>query len=382
MVYFPFFSHKQNRGGKAALVLAANWHLEYRTLRCTARCFDRTYVLGTWDARPLGRSIACKAFYLLPSPSSAFSAEHVVLINHLCASLDIDCVLPSDAETTALISAHKDQIEATCYPVPKASDFDLLNNKRSFVELCRMLQVPIPPTCVLTSKDELEKLIDAGEFGLPIVIKPMNREGSIGVHILLEDADRQAISAVDYEPVMVQKYIEGDDLCAFYFCENGKIVTETIYYPGPHALKFIEHFGVREECSKIIKHFHYHGIVGFDLRTDSAGRIFFLECNPRFWRNMDMAMLAGMNPVEVGLRALASKDDVGNMLAGRSVPTAAGLLRVDPLSSIASRERRMLVAYYLVDLPMFLHKSHAKLSAWLVKLVTRLGARSTTAASC
>src|SRR6476620_2529165 len=51
----------------------------------------------------------------------------------------------------------------------------------------------------------------------------------------------------------------------------------------------------RRKFRKIIQATNYSGVIGFDLRQRDDGRFVFLECNPRFWYNMELTMLAGAN---------------------------------------------------------------------------------------
>jgi len=43
------------------------------------------------------------------------------------------------------------------------------------------------------------------------------------------------------------------------------------------------------------------GVYNFDMIAADDGSIYFLECNPRFFYSIDLAMLAGINFVALGL---------------------------------------------------------------------------------
>lgn len=333
------------RIGAAALILACSgWRLQYRTLRCAARCFDRIYVLGAPPARPLSRSVACKIFHLMPS---AFGADGVHLVNEICVLHKIDHILPSDAETTRFVAEFRGRFTAKCYPVPGAVTFDLLNNKHAFAGLCQRLGVPTPKNRLVSGRRELQKILADGTLTPPVVVKPLDMWGGYGVQVLGADNAARAVASIDYEPILVQQYIDGTDYCAFYVCRHGRVQAEAIYRFG--TTEYLRHDRIHNECLKIIRHLHYDGVIGFDVR-DNGKALFFLECNPRFWYNMDLVMLAGMNAVEIGFSQ--PEDKTARVPARAKMKPPSVRRRTKPATRLASSARPALLSYYLSDLPM------------------------------
>lgn len=339
------------RCGGAALVLAGGWRLQYRTLRCAARCFDRVYVLGTKEARTLAHSTACLGFRELEPDAPVFGEASIPLINALCSRWKIDCILPSDAETTLFLAQHRLALDAACFPVPDEATFTLLNNKHTFTDLCQSLGVPTPRTRLVADKQQLLDLLAAGQLAFPLVAKPLDMWGSFGVHVLESEAALPVAESIQYKPILVQEYIDGADLCAFYYCSGGEALAEVVYRPEADALHYLEHRGIREACTKIIRHVGYDGVIGFDVREGSKG-LAFLECNPRFWYNMDLTMLGGMNFIRIGLQPGRTTAPLEAGLAGRAITRPPHLLRKLPRSWNDVRQQSSLLRYYLADLPM------------------------------
>jgi predicted ATP-grasp superfamily ATP-dependent carboligase len=350
-------STSTNRIGAAALILASSgWRLQYRTLRCAARCFDRVYVLGTPPARPLARSVACTAFHAMPS---AFGADSIQLVNELCALHNIDHILPSDAETTRFVAESRHRFATRSYPVPDAATFDLLNNKHTFAGLCQKLGVPTPQTRLVSGRQELQELLADGTLTPPIVVKPLDMWGGYGVQVLGTDDAQQLAADIDYEPILVQQYIDGTDVCAFYVCSHGKVQAEAIYRLG--TVEYLRHDRIRNECLKIIRRLRYDGVIGFDVR-DNGKALFFLECNPRFWYNMDLVMLAGMNFVEIGFSQPADASARIATLASISMMRQSARLRTRSAAPVTLSRQRALLSYYWSDPPMAFLISMNKLS--------------------
>ena len=336
----------------AVLILASEWRLSYRTLRCAARCFDRIYVVGTRRARPLARSSFCQSFHYLPLEED-FGKTIVPLINHLCATLFIDWVIPSDARTTRFLTESRGMLESKSYPVPDTSTFDLLNDKSTFVSLCRKLDIPTPRSEVIPNKQQLIARLQGGHLKLPLVVKPTNMEGSQGVVFLHPGEALRIATRLRYEPIMAQAYVDGRDLCAFYFCRQGKIELEAIYHHGGYFLEFIEHDDINRQCRKIIEATRYDGVIGFDIRQCDTGDFYFLECNPRFWYNMELTMLAGFNFVEAGVKdPKFAEESLNPSLAGKVIIRPSGLLRKLLAPGPSTPSRLALLAFLMADLSM------------------------------
>lgn len=333
--------------GRAALLLATGWRLPYRSLRCAAACFDAVHVLGTALARPLRHSRHCASFTALPEDAPGFG---IAAVNALCARHGIQTILPGDGPSTAFLARHGAALAAPCFPVPDAASFALLDAKDSFVALCRRLGVPVPETRVLADRAALLALLAAGGTGA-LVAKPLGLSGSQGVYVIRPETPAHAIDRIDYAPIMLQSHVPGPDLSAFYLCRAGRILAEVAYAPDAGALRFIEHPGIRRHAATIIGHLRYDGVIGFDVREAADGTPCFLECNPRFWINMEKSMLAGLNFVALGLWPPTAPLAAGSVV-GRRIPRPAGLLRRRPGAWRA--EDHALLRHYLADLPMVL----------------------------
>ena len=336
----------------AVLILASEWRLPYRTLRCAALCFDRVYVVGTKEAHPLARSLFCQSFHYLPF-EDGFGRTSIPFINRLCDQLSIDWVIPSDAHTTRFLTENKAALRPKSYPVPDTATFELLNDKSAFIGLCQNLDIPTPQTEVLPNKQQLLDRIQGGHLKLPLVAKPINREGSYGVEVLHDEQALGVADRLEYEPIMAQEFIGGRDLCAFYLCRQGRIELEVLYHHGGHFIEFIEHQDIGQQCRKIIEATHYNGVLGFDVRQRDLSDFYFLECNPRFWYNMELTMLAGLNFVEAGVKVpKLAEQPVNVSLAGKIVTRPSGLLRKSPTPRAGSSARLAVLGYLTGDFPM------------------------------
>lgn len=283
-------------------MLATQDALPYRVLRCAARVFDEVHVLGTAGAGTLEKSRLCATY--TPHPRDEFTPEDVAAINLLCRRLEIEYLLPGDDATTEFLAGRSGELVARAFPLPAAPVFRMLNDKAGFMRLCAELDLPAPATGLYSSKQQLDEAVDSGRLTYPFVVKPLNLSGGRGV---VKVVSKAVLREVDYEPLIAQDYVEGRELSAFYLCRRGRILAEVGYYHDKHFVTFVRNEAVRRAAGRIVEHLQYDGVIGFDVMERADRSIALLECNPRFWYNMNYAMLAGLNFVEMGF---ADEDEV------------------------------------------------------------------------
>jgi predicted ATP-grasp superfamily ATP-dependent carboligase len=228
-------------------------------------------------------------------------------------------VLPGDGKTTRLLSGLRDRLAAPCFPMPDAPTFDTLNNKASFMALCGTLGVPHPASRVV-SKRELTELLRHGALPLPAIAKPLELYGRLGVVKLEPNDGAAAVARIDYEPILVQDFIEGRDVCISLFCRRGAVLAEIAYVRRRATFHHLHLPELSAAARRIAAHFAYDGVLAFDGRLDPDGRFAgFIECNPRFWYNMDVAMVAGINFVGLGMAQAPRPDAATLRVEGKSV---------------------------------------------------------------
>jgi biotin carboxylase len=333
-----------NRPIRQAIALAQGVRTEYRVLRCAAACGLRVHVIGDSRAAPLRFSRFCAAFHAVPENGfESEPARAIAQINALAARIEADIVLPTDVMTTLFIASHRAAIAAPCFPTPSPDAIRTLNDKSSFAALCTTLALPHPRTR-LVSKAELGALFQRGDIPWPSIVKPIALFGSVGVRRLDAGSSLMDIEAIGYEPILLQDFRPGRDLCVSAFCRGGEVVAELMYLRAHGVFSFVSNPQLSDYVRRIARQFAYDGVLCFDARLDEAsGEVTLIECNPRFWFNMDVAMRAGLNFVALGLGDAPSRID------GTEVPNLRGaLLRLARLSGLTEKYTATL-RYYLAD---------------------------------
>ncbi|WP_164919637.1 ATP-grasp domain-containing protein [Hansschlegelia zhihuaiae] len=304
-------------------MLAEGFRLQYRVLRCAAETFNDVFVLGTRNAVPLRLSSFCRRF--IPLVGTRFSDGDDRRINQVCDEFGITFVLPSCLASTRFLARHRHLINASCFPVPSPEVFDQLDDKWRFVALCGELNVPHPSTQCFATRDDLLAAAASGEAPMPAVVKPLAMWGSAGV-LKIEATDEIDKLEIDYQPILLQAFFPGRDLSAFYCCRQGEVASSAIYCKTSRELEFMKNASIDQHARRIIGWLGYDGVLGFDVRQADDGSIAFIECNPRFWYNMNLVMIAGLNFVAIGSDESVSAGDHPNDLTAESVTRPWALL--------------------------------------------------------
>ncbi|MDF9392761.1 MULTISPECIES: ATP-grasp domain-containing protein [Methylococcus] len=329
------------------LLMASNTPFQYRVLRCAAQAGASVFILGSGRAKFLAWSRYCKDFVLYPRDfGEENSSELVDIINSLSSILDIDYVIPGCGDTTRLLGQIRDRLHSKCFPVPPPSVFDTLNDKGKFVDLCLDLGMPHPSSVLLADPAELRSMYDSGQLHFPLIAKPVDGYGSEGVVKLEGLSADMDLGKIDYSPILLQEFVEGEDVCISLFCVEG-VCKHQVVYKRKRGICFIEHDFLSELAQTVARHLNFDGVICFDARLAVNGkRVYLIECNPRFWYNMDFAMVAGVNFVGLGI------DQAGNECPVAAMKTFSSpysfLLKVFTPWQMNAQDVAML-RYWLAD---------------------------------
>jgi biotin carboxylase len=276
------------------LLLAAGFAAQYRVLRCAAALGAEVCVLGSGAARSLALSRFCRRF----RPFSFHSADAVRAaqrLDEVAQEWRADIVLPGDFATTKFLARVKPHLQTACFPMSEAEAIESLGGKDRFMEVCRRLGIPHPQGIVLADRVTLIESLTAGRVALPAIVKPLALAGGMGV-TRIDPENAYAIAArIDYAPILVQRFVEGIDRCITIFCREGRVLKQAIYEHPGGVFRFVEDAELARLAARFASEMNLTGVINFDARIDAEGRVWMIECNPRFYFNMDVAMVAGLN---------------------------------------------------------------------------------------
>lgn len=230
-------------------------------------------------------------------------------INAYCRSHSIDVVLPADIGSTLLLAQIRQAITpARTIPLADPETLALLHNKGRFMAWLGEHGLPRPTTQIIAADTPLDQL----DVRYPLIAKPLEDCSSRGVEKVgspdelrryAEGHRRQSA-----EPFLIQSFISGDDLVFGVLAEHGRVRAWTIqrfcHASGAELehLEYIEHPELLRCGEELVRLLNFHGIAEFDVRLDAAGRVWFIECNPRVWASIAISMAMGVNFVDLGIK--------------------------------------------------------------------------------
>jgi biotin carboxylase len=293
------------RGARLRVILLATGDaLPYRVMRYLADAGLESHVIGTaaGNASRLARSKYCHGFHTVSAQAFA-SGEAVNAVNAIARELAVRFVVAGDALSTRFIVWHRDRLEADTFPVPSASLFEALLAKDSFARLCSEHDLPHPRTVTCPNPEDVLEFVSPWR-GRPLVVKPTDRDSGAGVWKAeaYDEATRRRILDLDYRPILVQEFIEGSDLHALLLCDAGRILASVMYQIGRQRFSVVKDDAAFEVLRRTADVLRLKGAMGFDMRRDSGGRIWLIECNPRFTFDGSLvSCLSGYNIVRAFL---------------------------------------------------------------------------------
>jgi hypothetical protein len=295
-----------------AVIIGSSRDLTYRVLRCTAAIFPRVHLLMEGEpgsADHLRRSRFCASLAYL-GPAHFDDPSAVADINAACERLGASVVIPSGVRAVHLLTRHGPAINAITYPVPSEQAFLALETKWNFAAFCAANGIDHPRTMLFQSTDEL-RAFPQSDLPEKFMLKPIDREASEGVMVCSPKSLDIDLCKVDYAPILLQEFVEGEDIGGIAACEDGKLVSATalryvlksfLRLPYRDSMELFDNEPLMAALTKVVAASNYNGGINIDCRLRPDKSVVVLECNPRFWNSIDWAMMAGVNFVELGLR--------------------------------------------------------------------------------
>lgn len=340
------------------LLLAYGFPIQYRALRTATDAGADVFVLGAREAKSLRLSRYCRAFRLLKEDAGGDAkANHSLLTDQIrqgCADWQIDLILAGDRWAVELLGKLGAIFPVAVFPMPEPEQFQVLDNKWRFYQICKRLEIPVPQSWYFESKEALFQAAAAGELPEKLIAKPLQMYGEIGIQRFSARAAERDLAQLDYAPFLVQEFVAGADTNCVLVVLEGRVLAR---------LSYVEHltekqFGCDEEIlghvERLARELNLSGIYNFDTRRTESGRVYFFECNPRPFLSMHMVAQAGINCISVMLQALAGKQAPVANMQRCTIGRWRGLLRMMAAPWRASAQNRQAILDCIQDpLPLW-----------------------------
>lgn len=252
-------------------------------------------LLADTPAVPLSAdSSACDAYFRLPPPRFE-QQRYGDVVEALVKRENVVLVVPTCEEIFYLAAIWRERsLTARLF----APDTDLLaraHNKFDFIELCRSLNLPAPPTVLLQNRADLASVRSTAS---QMVFKPAWSRFASRVLLQPKPEELEDLAPTAQAPWVAQEFIAGKEISAYAIAQNGHLQALSLYCSTYRAgkgagiyFKPVENEAAKTFVAGFAVGTGWTGQLSFDLILKADGTVLPLECNPRatsglhFFRN-------------------------------------------------------------------------------------------------
>ena len=220
-----------------------------------------------------------------------------------------DVVIPMTDFSATLLSNHIDDVRALAYPaVNEPEVFRRAADKQETMRACDAAGVPCPHT--LYDMASADDILAAG-MPFPFIIKPRVGYGSIGFHVIRDEAQLRAVfddAVVRFGPMVVQDYVPQTGTqykCEVFLDANGQpksacVFDKTRWYPvdggSTCCSTSVKRPDIAADSIKLLQSIGWRGYGDVDLIEDPRdGVCRVMEINPRITASVKVCFAAGVD---------------------------------------------------------------------------------------
>lgn len=292
------------RAGRTVLLVAGGLHHGTEILYALGRARQRAWLLPlSSESMALTRSRWCAgtARGLGAAPGPDLRRAILQAIRETAATH----VVASTVSSAIVVSDMLGELGPTrAFPTPTGDVLRRLDDKAAFSTLARALQLPIVPS--VCAGDEARARAHGLDY--PVVLKPVDCSGGIGIrHCTSHQMLESELAKWPAYPQLIERYVPGTDVHLTFLSSEGEIVAWEAHEPHPsekvgyRACRFYQDEQALAVGRELARALRYTGMANLDFRRDDSGQLWLLECNPRLYRRIGLAAMAGVNFLQIGL---------------------------------------------------------------------------------
>jgi hypothetical protein len=211
-------------------------------------------------------------YYTTASPAAQFEL-FVADLQRIIEREKIDFLIPT-CEEVLYVGKAKDRLPTTVFAEP-FERLEELHNKWKFFRLLCKLGYRTPETYLWTEGEERP-----GKW----IIKPVYSRFAARIHVV--EHSWPSLSSTPTNPLLVQRYIDGEKLCSYSICHEGKLTAHGVYtvlhsmgIGSAICFRSVTAPDVDAFVHKFVAEYQFTGQIAFDFIRGQT--LYCLECNPR-----------------------------------------------------------------------------------------------------
>ena len=221
-----------------------------------------------------------------------------------------DLVIPTNEQSMRPLQAHRAEL-SEAGPIYLLSDrnFEILFDKQKSIEAARSVGMFVPRSELAGDFDSCLRL--AGEFGWPVVLKPLSsftdeelaqRRGVVKAYDR-EELEGAARRMLGKGPVLVQECFVGTGVGVELLASDGEVLAEfqhqRVHLPPRGGASTYRRSAaltpeLRDASRRLVAALRYTGVLMVEFLVNfRTGEWRFVETNARFWGSLPLAIAAG-----------------------------------------------------------------------------------------
>lgn len=219
-------------------------------------------------------------------PSARFETDQYVRsIEEIISTHNINLFIPTCEE---VLYASKVVAPTSCVVWQDSfARLHELHNKWLFVQLVAGLNLAVPHTEYIESREQLESIL-ATQCN-PVILKPVySRFATSTVLAKPKVSVSTAVVPTKRYPWVLQEYIDGEHFCTYSLAQNGDLLAHATYQPQERwgmgastVFENVQDITIEEWVEKFVKKINFTGQIAFDFIRSKDGILYPIECNPR-----------------------------------------------------------------------------------------------------
>ncbi len=224
----------------------------------------------------------------------------------------VSAIVPSESFILALGSARPEFLALVPFAADERTLLDAMSKYALLENLLARGAPHLPPTLLVPDLRGLPSVDELHRLGVPLYVKVdacSSLDGRPGVtHCASSANEARAILfrlQASYSRAVVQGYVPGQGVGAFFLCARGEVLAELMhrrihevpYTGGVSSLRETWHHGaIRDDALEKLHAARWEGVAMMEYRWDPAtNRFAFIEMNARFWGSLHLALYAGVD---------------------------------------------------------------------------------------
>lgn len=309
-------------GRERALLLADNFGIFLAVARSLGRIGVEVDVVPADPGDPGLRSRYVRALRTLPCYRDG-AASWVRGIRELIEDRDYRLVVPCSDDMLLLLDHHRDEIGPGRLALPGRRALAVLTDKMATRSLAERTGVPVARGEAIGSGTDPAAI--AARLGLPMVLKPRrsyrigSSHGKERPEIVRDPGSLQrTLARIGSEEWFAESFFPGEGVGVSVFARAGRLVLAwqhrrllEVSDTGASSARIGErpdpvlvgHVGRLAEAAGL------DGVAMFEFRRDpESGAHVLLECNPRFWGSLPLALAGGADFPALLWKAASGRD--------------------------------------------------------------------------